>query len=426
MKIWFAAALSVAVSVLTSPGTVRYVAPGSPSPTPGYTNWLTAAHILQEAVGMSTNGDTVLVSNGFYSVGGALVPSNITSNRVVVSVGVTVRSVNGPDVTTIAGAPDPFMPDGLGSNAVRCAAVDGGVLAGFTLTSGYTRNTPNNVGEKGGGGVFIESGTVSNCIIRNCHADNTGGGVLFYFGNGLVHACTISDSTAVQSGGGATFNGGSGRLESCVIISNSATIGGGVSCFGGSGIYNCTIVSNTANWGGGLRDYFNSPVVNTIIYYNTGTSGSNEYYGTSDMSYSCTRPLPSGSGNFTNAPLFYDPANRDVHLRADSPCIGAGTNILLSLMTDIDGQPRVFGSHIDVGADEAVIEASWITTNGSGRSSHWLLPPHIVYKLETSTDPAGTNWWNLSGTWTSMFPSVTISDSSSDPLRRYRIRWVGP
>ena len=47
-----------------------------------------------------------------------------------------------------------------------------------------------------------------------------------------------------------------------------------------------------------------------------------------------------GVGNLTNAPLFADEADGDLHLRRDSPCINAGDNGSVSASTDLDGNPR--------------------------------------------------------------------------------------
>jgi len=51
-------------------------------------------------------------------------------------------------------------------------------------------------------------------------------------------------------------------------------------------------------------------------------------------------------------PEFVDPDLPDLHLHADSPAIDRGESISKSGTTDIDGQDRVQGDRIDIGADE--------------------------------------------------------------------------
>ncbi|MCC6484011.1 MAG: hypothetical protein IT209_04110, partial [Armatimonadetes bacterium] len=57
-------------------------------------------------------------------------------------------------------------------------------------------------------------------------------------------------------------------------------------------------------------------------------------------------------------PLFADRANGDFHLQSASPCIDAGLDSAVPswLLTDMDGQPRISGLHVDIGADEYVLE----------------------------------------------------------------------
>ena len=62
----------------------------------------------------------------------------------------------------------------------------------------------------------------------------------------------------------------------------------------------------------------------------------------------------NGSGNFTNSPLFVDLAGRNFRLQPDSPCIDAGNNAYVTTVTDLDGNPRISDSIVDVGAYEFV------------------------------------------------------------------------
>jgi hypothetical protein len=117
-------------------GAELYVWQASPTPTPPYTNWTTAAHTIQAAVDGAIGGDKIVVTNGVYATGGRAMVGAMT-NRVVVDRAVTVRSVNGPEVTVIQGCQVPETSTGNG--AIRCVyLINGAVLSGFTLTNGAT------------------------------------------------------------------------------------------------------------------------------------------------------------------------------------------------------------------------------------------------------------------------------------------------
>src|SRR5215470_9583509 len=69
---------------------IHFVNLNSPNPTPPYTNWVTAATNIQDAVDAAAAGDEVVVTNGIYY-------------PVVVGKPLNIRSVNGPDATTVDG-----------------------------------------------------------------------------------------------------------------------------------------------------------------------------------------------------------------------------------------------------------------------------------------------------------------------------------
>ena len=97
---------------------------------------------------------------------------------------------------------------------------------------------------------------------------------------------------------------------------------------------------------------------NCIIYYNNSSNGSSNYYYpappfTPSLTNCCTYPLPpNGVGNITNAPNFIDLAGGNFHLQTNSPCINAGTNSFIATGTDLDGNPRIVGIAVDMGAYE--------------------------------------------------------------------------
>jgi hypothetical protein len=159
-------------------------------------------------------------------------------------------------------------------------------------------------------------------------------------------------------GGGAAYS----DLGGCILFSNSAGSGGGAySC----NLANCTLTANAASYGGGDTS---GTLENCIVYYNIATVNYTNYYGGTFMSC-CTTPQLPEAGNITNAPLFVNPANGDFRLQLNSPCINSGNNAYVPGPTDIDGNPRVQGGSVDMGAYEyqtpnSILSYAWAQQYG--------------------------------------------------------------
>jgi len=330
---------------------LRYVNPNNGTPMLPYLEWNTAATNIQDAVDAAVAGDLVLVTNGIYNLGGRVMFLQLT-NRVVIDKPVTVRSVNGPTVTVIYGSSSP---------SVRCAYLSSGAtLSGFTLTNGNTiRGSNNPYPEDSGGGVWCTSRgeTVTNCFITRNFSSYGGGAYL-----GTLVNCILETNSAVFGGGGY-----SNILSGCRLKGNFAT-GNGAGAYGAV-LVNCTVVSNTtpATSGGGGGIYGGS-ASNTIVYYNFSNKDPNFPVNT-PMSFCCTATVATnGFGNITNAPLFVNITN-DFHLQSNSPCINAGNNSYVTNSTDLDGNPRIVGGTVDIGAYEfqspsSILSYAWAQQYG--------------------------------------------------------------
>ncbi len=347
---------------------MHYASPGGGSTWP-YTNWATAAHVLQDAVETASAGDSVLVSNGVYDTGGVVVHGQGFTNRIAIEKDILVSSVNGPADTLIVGASD---AGDNGPLAARCVYISDGLLAGFTITNGHTQTSGDWGAYQRGGGVFLSrGGTVSNCLIRGCSANVTGGGADLHYGghivdcviegntasptgvyggggvhlhtDGLLERCIVRNNTAPGSSGdgGGLFFWSGGTARNCLVVDNACTDKGGGVCVRstapGARIENCTIADNRAgNVGGGIYFGAGATCINGIVYDNTAVSSGSNTYGAGVIQYSST----------TTDPQFVGGGSYRLSAAGGSPCIDTGTD-LAAVAVDLDGTPRPLDGDAD-------------------------------------------------------------------------------
>ena len=308
---------------IVAQATVRYVDINNPHPAAPYADWSTAANVIQVAIDAADPGDLVLVTNGVYQSGGHNYSYSIVS-RVAIPKLLTVMSVNGPAVTTILGDVYPHYAWGC-----RCAwLTNGAVLSGFTLTLGNATLGPNDVYDRCGGGVYCMSylSVVSNCVVVQNRSSMWGGGAF----QGTYINCLFSGNSSGSLGGGAAY----ATLINCTVVTNSGASGGGVGA--------CT-------------------VKNGIVYANNASSGPSPDWDSSVFIKSCTTGISSSGGNITADPLLVNAPAGDFHLGTNSPCINAGDNAYAPTAPDLDGNPRIVGGTVDMGAYEFQSPASLIS-----------------------------------------------------------------
>ncbi|MCJ7729352.1 MAG: hypothetical protein MUO27_05705, partial [Sedimentisphaerales bacterium] len=258
----------------------------------------------------------------------------------------------------------------------------------------------NSAGYDGGGGIccygdWSEPTMIIDCnISENVAGEGTfgGGGVIIRYGDVVIDNCRIVNNQAEWWGGGIHVEHYA-KVSRSVIVGNTAQTGGAVytnwawleisdsivsanySQGDGGGLYGdviaerCTIAGNAAGGtGGGVAGYLSG--INSIIWGNSDAGGMglsaqiNPPYPGLPVIFSCIQDedpndadIPFGgadNGNIDDDPMFVDSANGDYHLQKNSPCIDTGSPLYSPgpNITDIDGQPRVIGRVIDMGADE--------------------------------------------------------------------------
>jgi hypothetical protein len=230
-----------------------------------------------------------------------------------------------------------------------------GVLSGFTLTNGCTQTSGDSLYDQSGGGALLNSGgIVSNCLLTGCSAEHFGGGACCYEG-GTLNNCTLSGNSANDGGGVSCV--GRGTLNNCLLYGNTASYdGGGAYCDEGGTLNNCTISANSAYDGGGeaggVSSGSSSGTLNNCIVFGNNDNGNSDINESGlTIRYTCSPGL-SGSGCITNNPLFVNAAAGNYQLSAGSPCINAGNIAYAKGATDLDGNPRIRGGTVDMGAYE--------------------------------------------------------------------------
>ena len=309
-----------------------------------------------------TNGGTISSTNLYLEASGGGVwcesSSAVVSNCVLAG-NVAVRFGGGAFGGTLIGC--------LLTN--NTASQGGGACSNVLLNCTLTRNSASFQNLNTGGGAIYS--TLSNCLLvaNNCIGGGGGASV------STLSSCVLSNNTAGYGGGvcqgvvnnsliasnrAGVYGGGaySSGLFNCVLKNNLAARSGGAAY--SSGLTNCTVVGNAS----GTFSVDSGTVANSIVYDNPGGNIINS----KAVFYTCSIPA-FGTGCFTNAPLFVNEANGDYHLQTNSPCINSGNNAYVTVTNDLDGNPRIAGGTVDIGAYEyqtptSLISYAWLQQYG--------------------------------------------------------------
>ncbi len=421
----------------------HYVDLANPTSMPPYTSWASAATNIQAAVDSASTNDTILVTNGTYSIFG----------EILISQDISLQSVNGPKVTIIDAG-----------DRCRCLHLGGQniVVDGFTIANGMSG--------KGAGLHVPNKALLRNCVITNnrdtAYSTIEGGGGCSVTGSLALNQCAFYNNTAINTRGGAIHLSASGALAAtnCTFSGNRSDppsgAGGAIFQYPGStnliNLINCVFRSNTASYGGAVSISDGAFVSNSIFEENSGSYGGAIYSGSSgvlDIDYSIfAKNSASSSGGaiksylsditadncmfFSNSSggteggaidTGYSGSNYATHCEfvENRPISVTGVTIL---------NPGLNPTFSDLDLDGADTYSEWVWNHDpcvaetpfsitAQMPASVTIPPTSSerhYSLEGTADLTSTNWTSIHA-FTGCETSIVV-DVNSQPYIFYRVR----
>ncbi len=463
--IFIFAALFLAAAYLPAHATVIYVDSLATGANNG-SSWTSAYTDLQDGLTATGSGDTIWVAKGTYFptstadrygtfqlLNAVAIYGGFAGNETDISERDWVANV-----TILSG--DIGILDDDTDNSIHVVTGSGtnatAVLDGFTITAGNANANTSNLGLGGGMYNYTGSPTVTNVVFfRNAANTNGGGGMFNGWGsnptltnveflensalgggsesggggmynysdsNPTLTNVTFMNNEAWNRGGGMNNNNSNPTLINVIFWNNLAGHGGGLFSDGSTtlSLTNVTFANNTANVnGGGMYNYYSSSsaITNTIAWGNSAVSLGDQLFqlgsGSTPVSYSLIEgPLPSGytdeGHNIYENPKFVDESSGNLRLNPTSPAANSGNNAAVpgGVTTDLDGNPRIAGIAIDMGAYEypcppgSVVYVDKYATTGENTGEDW---DNAFLKLSEALEWAAcegvTELWVAEGTY---------------------------
>lgn len=230
--------------------------------------------------------------------------------------------------------------------------------------------------------------TLTNCVVRNCSADNYRSTVNWGGADGLITHCVFTNNTA-----GTIFQQGNfvppalylagGLVRETLFWNNRVTtepggdnvrVAGAATLAGSARMENCTVAGNVGSRVGGVYFFSEARALNTIIAGNTLRDGSASNVLSDQETYCTSCAITSDTSVFEGfaegklgpgtSPLVYDAGGE----RTDVPA------------KDLAGAPRIQGEAIDVGCYER--DPNKFTVSFSSVRTSGLLP--ATFTLQAS------------------------------------------
>ncbi|HEY3411911.1 MAG TPA: right-handed parallel beta-helix repeat-containing protein [Armatimonadota bacterium] len=303
-------------------------------------------------------------------------------------------------VVTVTGGSRYGAIDGF---TIRNGSMSGGTGGGIYCSASFPAVSNNtfigNVAATGGaislyGGEGGTATVTNNTFIGNV-ALNTAGAIWCVNGaSTLISGCRFQGNTSPEGSAVRLNTPGSAILRNNTFAGNQGA-GGAVTLSGPMTLENNIVASNASGialLSGGSATFRNNCV------FGNGSAG---FKGVTD---------PTGTdGNISADPRLAAPAFGNLHIQPDSPCVDAGGGAVPPESTDMDGQPRVQGARVDIGADEsdgtawpvmapAIVRVSAAGSDSADGSS-WSLAKRSVQAAIEAAAVAGGEVWVAAGTY---------------------------
>jgi len=318
---------------------VVYVNKNAPGPTYDGTSWATAFTTVQAGINAAVSGDEVWVAKSAPTATAYVENLTIWQYDVSMYGGFegtenvrSQRDTNAYESALVAAKADSSVVRALS----RLCTIDGfsiknginGVEIQGTVTVSNCEVSENTFGIA----VVQGTGSTSRCII-------SGNGFGLWVGIFATNTLEVSNSIINENRYGVHAQEGTATVSNCTISGNSS-----------SGVYvdykGTALVSNSIVGFNGIGIGRDSASYTLTLLYN-------DVYGNTTSNYDGIPDATGTNGNISADPLFVDRAAGNFHLLPGSPCIDAGDDAVVTAgQTDLAGQPRIQGAHVDMGSYE--------------------------------------------------------------------------
>ena len=285
----------------------------------------------------------------------------------------------------------------------------------------------------------IEKNT-STSYCRGISAYNSGSNL-----NLFINACQFLDNNGGSLGGAINIFSISSadtdvEIVNSVFSKNSAVSGAGIHVSSNNSTSLMNVINSSFYGGAGSGRSVSSntfgtgtshAIISNSILWNGGNEINNANNATATIAGSIINEtsiptgVTDGGNNLLNInPLYADPVNHDLNLTPTSPALDVGINdsIPNGILSDINGDDRIYGGQVDMGAYEfnfATLSLLYVDSSATG-ANNGISWANAYTDLQDALDATqvGDTIWVASGTY---FPA-RIPDSANNVLNQITAR----